>query len=329
MTTLKLSIIVPLYNVEKYIEQCIRSLEAQDIDKNEYEVLVIDDGSPDNSNLIVEGLRKEFDNIILYYKENGGLSSARNYGIEHAKGKYIWFVDSDDFIEKNVLGELLFQLETYDLDYIGFTIYDVRGENKRNGFERFKRPSSIISGLEYINKYHIIQSAWGHVLKADIYQKYNLRFVEGIIHEDYEFVLRMYKYCGKMKFVDLPVYNYVIKESGSITSIKTYTQNRLSIDSWMVIINSLQKCFKIKPDKYSYYVYFWINNCKYIALTNLLKRPLPFEEKIYIYNQYKSLGIFKIGKNRLSFKRKVRAWIYCIPFVFPILMWLFNKEGEY
>ena len=324
----KLSIILPMYNVEQYIEKCIRSIENQDIDKDCYEILVIDDGSLDRSSMIVEKLQEEFSNIAMYHKTNGGASSARNYGIERAKGKYCWFIDSDDYIEKNVLKELLFQLETDNLDYIGFIIYDVRGQKKTNGFEGIKRPADIISGLEYIKKYHIAQSPCVHILRTEIYQKYNLRFIEGVIYEDYEFVLRLYKFCNRMKFIDLPVYNYILKESGSVTSIRSYAQNKRSFDSWYVIIDSLQNYFKNSADTYAHYAYSWINNYKYIALTNLLVKPFPFGDKKKIYQQYKSISIFKIGSNHLSLKRKLRTWVYRIPFIYLGFMYLLNKKYE-
>ncbi|MGR5577501.1 glycosyltransferase family 2 protein, partial [Bacteroides thetaiotaomicron] len=210
-----LSIILPMYNVEQYVDRCIRSLENQDIDKDDYEILVIDDGSPDNSASIVEKLQTEFSNITIYHKLNGGLSSARNYGIERAQGKYCWFVDSDDYLEKNVLKTLLYQLETHELDYVGFNLYDVIQGKKCKGTEWREKPSNVMSGTEYIKSAPIVKSACVHILKTDIYKKNNLRFVEGIIHEDYEFMLRIYRFCNRMKFLELPVYNYVIRESGS------------------------------------------------------------------------------------------------------------------
>lgn len=324
----KLSIVVPMYNVEQYIEKCLRSLEDQDIDKDIYEILVIDDCSSDHSLQIITKLQKEFSNILLYQKENGGASSARNYGIKYAKGKYCWFVDSDDYIEKNILKELLYQLDTFDLDYIGFIIYDIKGKSKKNGFKGVKRPKNIISGFEYIKSYHISQSPCTHILKTEIYRRNNLYFLENIIYEDYEFVLRMYKHCHRMKFIDLSVYNYVIKENNSVTSIKSYTQSRHSLKSWFIILSSLKKYFAITNDKYSFYAQYWINNYKYIALTALLIKPLPIKEKKDIYYQYKSLGFFNIGHNHLSFKRKIRVLLYRIPFIFLSLMYLMNKKDE-
>ena len=160
-----------MYNVEQYVDRCIRSLENQDIDKDDYEILVIDDGSPDNSAFIVEKLQTEFSNITIYHKLNGGLSSARNYGIERAQGKYCWFVDSDDYLEKNVLKTLLYQLETHELDYVGFNLYDVIQGKKCKGTEWREKPSNVMSGTEYIKSAPIVKSACVHILKTDIYKK--------------------------------------------------------------------------------------------------------------------------------------------------------------
>ena len=104
---IKLSIIVPAYKVEAYIEKCIRSLEDQDLPKDEYEIIVINDGSPDRCREIVEELQKEFSNIILINQENQGVSMARNNGIANAQGKYIMPIDPDDYVLPNSFGSII------------------------------------------------------------------------------------------------------------------------------------------------------------------------------------------------------------------------------
>ena len=322
----KISIILPMYNVERYIEKCILSIEDQDINKNLYEVLVIDDGSFDNSRKIVKKLQEKYSNISMYHKTNGGQSSARNYGIERAVGEYCWFIDADDYIEKNILKKLLYELDTYRLDYLGFNIYDIRDGKKEKGIGWIKKSSPIITGTQYIKSTSINMSPCAYILRTKIYQNLNLRFIDGVIHEDYEFTLRMYKFCDRMKFLEYPIYNYVIRDSGSTTSLKTYTQNRYSVYSWKKIIDILENNYKAISDEYSYYAHYWTNTYKYIALTNLLVRHLPWKEKIEFYYQYKSSGFFIIGPNHLSFKRKIRLWIYHIPFIYITLLYLFNKK---
>ena len=108
----KLSIIVPAYKVDAYIEKCISSLEDQDIPKEEYEIIVINDGSPDRCSEIVEGLQKEFSNIILINQENQGVSMARNNGIKIAQGEFIMPVDPDDYVIPNSFGLNIEQITT-------------------------------------------------------------------------------------------------------------------------------------------------------------------------------------------------------------------------
>ena len=93
-----LSIIIPIYNAEEYLEECLESVINQEVPFDEYEIICIDDGSTDNSNSILEKYNKIIDNLTVFYQNNNGVSSARNKGIKLAKGDYIWFVDADDFI---------------------------------------------------------------------------------------------------------------------------------------------------------------------------------------------------------------------------------------
>ena len=100
---MKLSIIIPVYNVERYLRQCLDSCLDQDIPKTEYEIIIVNDGSPDNSQVIINEYALLYDNICVINKSNGGLSTARNAGLSIAKGNLIWFVDSDDSIVSNSL----------------------------------------------------------------------------------------------------------------------------------------------------------------------------------------------------------------------------------
>ena len=104
-----LSIIIPVYNVERYVEKCIRSCEMQDV--TDFELVVVNDGSTDNSLSIVEQVSKEYENIAIITQKNQGLSAARNAGLQVARGEYVWFVDSDDWIEPNCLGRITKKLK--------------------------------------------------------------------------------------------------------------------------------------------------------------------------------------------------------------------------
>lgn len=137
---MKLSIIVPVYNVEPYIERCVRSLEQQNIPKQEYEIIIVNDGTQDQSIQIINKLRLEYPNIVLIEKENGGLSSARNYGLKYAQGEYIWFIDSDDYIEPNILNSILEKSYELNLDLLAFNYYHIWPHRKVQGFNPQKQP---------------------------------------------------------------------------------------------------------------------------------------------------------------------------------------------
>lgn len=124
---MKLSIIVPVYKVADYIERCIRSLEEQDIPKSDYEIIVTNDGSPDNSRQIVENLQKEFSNIVLINQENQGVSMARNNAIAIAKGKYILPIDPDDYVVTNTFNRVFNIIEKHQFDvlFLGYEFFDV------------------------------------------------------------------------------------------------------------------------------------------------------------------------------------------------------------
>ena len=111
-----LSIILPVYNVEAYLGRCINSCLCQDLPKDNYEIIVVIDGSPDNSIEVARRFQSDNDNVKIVVRENGGLSAARNTGLEAASGDYVWFIDSDDYIEENILGDIVRNLQSNQLD---------------------------------------------------------------------------------------------------------------------------------------------------------------------------------------------------------------------
>ena len=127
-----LSIIIPVYNVEPFVETCIRSCEAQDVSKDDYEIVVVNDGSKDNSLDVVNRVANEFENIRVFSQPNAGLSAARNTGMREAKGEYYMFVDSDDWIAENCLAKLIEKLRMERPDALAICAANVlNGEDKR------------------------------------------------------------------------------------------------------------------------------------------------------------------------------------------------------
>ncbi len=129
---MKLSIILPVYNVAKFIPDCLDSLLCQDLPKDEYEIICVNDGSPDNSVEVIEGYIKSYRNIRLISQPNSGVCVARNRGFEEAKGKYTWFIDPDDYIAPNSIGRLISAMEENSADLITFDYFNVEEESKFN-----------------------------------------------------------------------------------------------------------------------------------------------------------------------------------------------------
>lgn len=326
---MKLSIILPVYNVEKYIERCIMSVENQDISKDDYEIIVVDDGTKDRSAEIAESMNEKFGNIKIVHKPNGGLSSARNKGLEYATGEYVWFIDSDDYIEENVLKMLTSKIYEDRLDLLMFNVYDVWPDKEMAGFDVDEQPDRILSGMEYIKGYDIGKSAWCFIVKREILTDNNLFFTEGIIHEDYEFTLRLYEHVERMTFTPMRVYNYLHRE-GSITTTVNEEQTLKSIHSWQTIIEK-ETTYFANDSEYSKIAQSWISSHKFKGLCVLLFYRLPAEIKIKEYKKFKRLGSFNLsGANIRDFKLRILLSIIRFKSLYYILLHFFrvSKDGE-
>lgn len=215
---MKFSIIIPVYNVEQYLTKCLDSVVNQTYN-DEYEVICVNDGSTDSSLAILEEYEEKHDKIKIINQANGGLSEARNSGLRAAQGEYVWFVDSDDWIEVNALEILDKSIKNEDIVCFNGRRYfeDGKTETPDEGIE-----ISDISGWEYYNKY-ALQSRKFHfvcvvlrVYKRDFLLKNNLFFEPGIYHEDNLFTPIALYHAIKIKSIPDMLYQYRIR-MGSIT----------------------------------------------------------------------------------------------------------------
>lgn len=187
---MKLSIIIPAYNAAQYIKKCIRSCEQQDISQEKYEVIVVDDGSTDNTKECILELQKEFFNIKYIYQDNARQGAARNNGLRNSKGKYIWYVDADDWIEENCLGTIVNKLETESLTALivgHVTKYDKKEYRWYNIDER-----TITSGKEILKGNNYFISPTYAVWEREYLVCNKLYFKENLFHEDSEFFPRLF-----------------------------------------------------------------------------------------------------------------------------------------
>jgi glycosyltransferase involved in cell wall biosynthesis len=243
---MELTIIIPVYNVEKYIEKCLNSIFNQVVDRDLYEIIIVNDGTPDNSMEIVHMFAAKYDNIKVINQVNQGLSVARNSGMSHAKGNYIWFIDSDDWIEHNSISEILRIISLSDCDVIATTLTRVIEKTGICCPERILREDILISGINYITCYST-GAVQRYIIKKQFLIDHNLSFFPNIIHEDADFALRMLYFAQQIYCKQKPVYNYLVRDCGSIMS----SRNRKSMDDCIIIYNRLklfEKRYVMKQD---------------------------------------------------------------------------------
>ena len=221
---LRLSIIVPFYNVEKYIEQCIRSLYNQDIPQEEYEVICVDDCSPDGSRAIVERLQKEYKTLrLICHERNKKLGGARNTGLKEAKGRYVWFVDSDDYVMPNCISKLLREAEAEDAEMLLFDYATVtNGKSQQVVYPKIE--DRIVTGAGLLKQvqerwYVCVPTAWNKLYKREFLMQNGLLFTEDVMYEDTDLSLKMLAYLKRIKYVNMAAYNYR-QNAQSITNVR-------------------------------------------------------------------------------------------------------------
>lgn len=173
-----LSFIIPVYNVEEYLEECLDSLILQDISCDDYEIICVDDGSTDKSGKILDAYAEKNENIVVVHKENGGVSSARNCGIDIAKGQYIWFVDADDFIRRNALSKIKSLILENKYDVIKILPYSFK-DGETDVFTNAPAPAMSQQSIKDFLWTYILRSE--HIHKNKIYFDTRISYAEDAV----------------------------------------------------------------------------------------------------------------------------------------------------
>ena len=278
-----LSIIVPIYNVEDYLDECLKSIYK--IKNLRYEVILVNDGSKDKSDVIIERFKEKYpEKTVVITKENGGLSSARNAGLRVAKGKYVSFIDSDDFIDPDEFSKFVYETITSRLDIgVGNMRYYIPGKIGDPLFRsRRIKDMDVVTGTEFLWGTLQQPKCFREEVVDDLYNKNfliknNLYFNESIIHEDSEFTTLAYLKAKKVKFIDRTFYFYRQRE-GSI-------MNKVSEKS----VISLEKICDTLYEKYKD-----LDDIGKKAVGTLI---LSFYSVI-LYRRYNGLGRYKEAQLR-------------------------------
>lgn len=227
-TTPFFSIIIPIYNVAPYLERCIKSILSQDF--TDYEMILVDDGSSDKSGQICDDYARRYDHIRVIHKENGGLSSARNAGAEIATGEFIWWIDSDDWVEEQSLSILYHAAKNKQPDIVKFNHIRVTDTEEvvlssaapGNYMQRHETDTLLRQALKETSKF--VLSAWSHIYKREFLVQEGLHFISErkIGSEDYLFSLQAMLVASSMVVLQDALYDYELR-AGSLS--QRYKEN--------------------------------------------------------------------------------------------------------
>ena len=301
---IKVSIIVPVYGVEKYIDKCLNSLVKQSL--KEIEIIVVNDGTKDNSQKIIDKYVKKYpDKIKSYIKENGGQGSARNYGLKKATGEYIGYVDSDDFVEKDMYKKLYNKAKENNYDIVVCGNYNVSEDYQNKNIDAFI--NNYNTDLE--NIFFGKMAVWNKIYKRDILIKNKLEFKEKVWYEDLAFTLKAIMNSNTFAFIDEPLYDYLIRE-GSTMNNSNVKRNLEILEAFNDILSYIQH--NKKEEYFSKIEFLAIDHIYISAIVRVLKAEADDKVKRETINKLidymnKKFPNYKNNKyiNTLSKNRKI------------------------
>ncbi|SDP86498.1 Glycosyltransferase involved in cell wall bisynthesis [Eubacterium maltosivorans] len=322
---MKVSVIVPVYNVEKYVERCLRSITNQTL--SDIEIIVLNDGSTDNSEGIIKNFIKKDHRIRYFFHDNKGLGLTRNEGIMYSKGEYLAFVDSDDYIEPNML-EILYKAaigSEAEVVYCETNLIKDKGKEKVRYCIQNKE--KVLDSSEEKNKFFLEAfikeeyscNAWDKLYNTKFIKNNNIVFGDNkrIFAEDLFFQFQVVKYIHKISFIAIPLYNYYVR-SDSI--MNTYKENL--VKRHIKMFEDLN-VFKINEEFEDIYNIFFLKTAILSAI-NVTSNKYPYTDllsdiKILGENMYFQNSVVKVLKNKI-FKRYIGWKSFYIFFVSKLFL---------
>jgi len=281
----KVSIIIPIYNVERFLKRCLNSVINQSLE--DIEIICINDGSTDNSLSIIKEFSENDSRIKTYNRTNHGLGASRNFGIRKALGEYILFVDSDDWIELDTCEKLFSVAKKNNLDILQGKFNKVDDDGHKNSYHFFNSypKNNVMTGLDFFNKAQpILSYNWDKLWKRDFFLNNNLYNIENIFYEDLVTTYKAYILAEKVMYIDFPFYNYYIN-SNSITNVslnKKHIKGRVYQFSSLFDLIESNNLFNHKGIAYSFLHHLDVIVKIYINSSNNKER---LKLKHFIYRQ--------------------------------------------
>lgn len=306
MSKIKVSVIVPVYNVEEYLEKCLDSLGKQTL--KEIEIIVVNDESPDNSQKIIDKYSKKYTTIHGYQKKNGGVSDARNFGIQKATGEYIAFVDGDDYVTLDMYEKMYNKAKSGNFDVVVCDLnYVYEDGSIKTISSRIEHDTTNIKKT-YIDMYPCV---WNKIYARELFNK-KIEFKKGVWFEDVDFLYKIFPYIKTIGVVKEPLNQYV-QRTGSIT--KTFDKRLYDyIDNFNDLIKfyeerNIYNTYK-KELEYCYVRYLYatfirqathfdedeFNKAVKVAIENVKEHFPKYRKNKYFYRGIKGIYLVLLNK---------------------------------
>jgi glycosyltransferase involved in cell wall biosynthesis len=332
---IRLSIIIPLYNSEKYIINCVESLLRQNLSINEYEIIIIDDGSTDSSVALLEDILIDQTNILVYTQKNSGVGSAKNRGISLAKGKYIYFIDPDDYLASDVLKTIIDCAEKKELDVLTFLSKKTDSQSLKDSFSNIAKTSctSILNGTDYVANHGFKNEVWWYVINRKYLLASGINFIEGRWMEDAIFTAELIIKANKMAHLPIDVHRHVTVKGSAMTSRepehykKVIYDNANAATAYHKIIETLEytdninkECLQRLKTRQQSFVFF--------MMVRMLKSTMKLTEIKKILNEmiqvkaYPLKSFIRIDYNVILYIILVK--LFNIKTIFYVLFMMFN-----
>ncbi len=309
-----------MYNAESYIKECLNSLLNQDLNVNHYEIIVVNDGSKDKSFEIVEEYVKINSNIILINQQNTGTGAAKNTAVAHAKGKYIYFLDSDDYIAYSTLGYLIHVLEENELDILGFKSVKTRSSKLRESSDfdvKIQTKIKIENGIEFLAEHKYKPEVWWYIMKRDFFLNLGIRFYDRRFVQDAYITPEIFVNAKKVCFLPIDVHRYRYNNA-SITHIKSAEHVRKHMEDLIFATHKLdQLMHKIPHDGFLKRLKCRQQSYVFFFLIRFIKTDMTFKELKEIIKKLKTIGAYPLNKF---------IGIDYHGFIYKILVFIFNRS---
>lgn len=310
-----ISIIIPVYNAERYFYKCLQSIKSQAF--KDWECLIIDDGSPDDSHLIAKQFCEEDKRFRYFHKENGGLSDTRNYGLNKAKGEYISFIDSDDYLfDEYALAEMVSKAKNNpSTEVIVGKVISEDSAGKRYPWDQCFYSDALLTDPDEIKRLvfypQIPSNVWNNIYRRDFIERNGLRFVKGILHEDAIFTFQLFT---KAKIIGFSKHYFVVYNVHNPTSITNTNSPKHCRDRGFVgaaLINTfdeLSTVSSLPPEAFAYYTnirYYFLKNPKY-----QIDKAAWIEAHDMIRKAYRQCKVLKQHQEKFKYPGRVAYFAY-------------------